>query len=84
MVKQCSAFKWSQIFEIIYQYFVPYACSCFRFPPPRLQTTRMTFATPEDVHRSLIDAVKAKDNKELLAILGPSLKEWIEFWRSCR
>jgi hypothetical protein len=47
-------------------------------PAAAADATRKTFATPEEAARSLVAAVKAKDEKELLAILGPSLKEWIE------
>jgi DUF2950 family protein len=39
---------------------------------------RKTFLTPEDAAKALVEAAKASDEKELLAILGPSLREWIE------
>ena len=72
------AFKWSQSSRNK----LPTLCAAcllvLSFPAAAADTARMTFATPEEATRSLIDAVKAKDNKELLAILGPSLKEWIE------
>jgi hypothetical protein len=37
-----------------------------------------TFATPEDAAKALVEAAKSDDQKALLAILGPSLKQWIE------
>ena len=42
------------------------------------EPTRKTFETPEDAAKSLVDAAKANDENELISILGPSLKEWIE------
>jgi hypothetical protein len=42
------------------------------------QTDRKSFDSPETAAQSLIDALKAKDEKELLSILGKSMKEWIE------
>lgn len=37
-----------------------------------------TFATPEAAARALVDAAKKGDQSELLAILGPSLNDWIQ------
>lgn len=37
-----------------------------------------TFATPEEAAKALVEAAKSDDEKELLAILGPSLKQWIQ------
>ncbi len=37
-----------------------------------------SYDTPEQAAQSLVDAVKANDEKELLAILGKALQEWIE------
>lgn len=37
-----------------------------------------TFATPGDAAKALVEAAKSDDEKALLAILGPSLKQWIE------
>lgn len=42
------------------------------------QTARKSFPAPEAATQALIDAVKAGNENEMLAILGPSLKEWIE------
>lgn len=39
---------------------------------------RKSYDTPEQAAQSLVDAIKANDEKELLAILGKALKEWIE------
>lgn len=52
----------------------------FLFSSPLVASTvaRKTFATPEDAAKALVEAAKATDEKELVSILGPSLKEWIE------
>ena len=42
------------------------------------EPARKTFATPEEAAKSLVDAAKANEEKELISILGPSLKAWIE------
>ncbi|MFZ3320904.1 MAG: DUF2950 domain-containing protein [Usitatibacter sp.] len=36
-----------------------------------------TFATPEEAAKALADAVRAKDRKALLAVVGPSSKSWL-------
>ena len=36
-----------------------------------------TFATPEEAAKALADAVRAKDVKALLAVVGPSSKSWL-------
>ncbi len=41
------------------------------------QTAQKTFKSPEDAVKSLMDAVKSNDTKELLAIFGPAGKEII-------
>jgi hypothetical protein len=46
--------------------------------PTTAETSRKTFATPEEAARALASAVKTGDDNEVLAILGPSLKDWIE------
>jgi hypothetical protein len=42
------------------------------------EAARKTFATPEEAANALLSAIKSNDEKELIAILGPSLKQWIE------
>lgn len=44
---------------------------------PAAEALRKTFAAPEDGAKELIAAVKAGNEADLLDILGPSLKEWI-------
>ena len=41
------------------------------------QTAQKTFKSPEEAVKSLMDAVKSNDTKELLAIFGPAGKEII-------
>jgi hypothetical protein len=40
--------------------------------------TRKSFDAPEAAAQALVDALKANDEKTLIAILGRSLKEWID------
>lgn len=40
--------------------------------------TRKSFDAPEEAAQSLVAALKSNDEQVLLAILGKSLKEWIE------
>src|SRR5690348_6617162 len=42
------------------------------------EAARKSFASAEEAAGALVEAAKADNDKELLAILGPSLKEWIE------
>jgi len=42
------------------------------------ETSRKSFDAPDEAAQSLIQALKTNDEKGVLAILGRSLKEWIE------
>lgn len=51
------------------------ALSC---QPALAEASRKAFATPEAAAQALVDAVKSGNEKEMIAVLGPSLKEWIQ------
>jgi hypothetical protein len=46
--------------------------------PATSDPARRTFATPEDAAKALVEAAKSNNENDLVAILGPSLKQWIE------
>jgi hypothetical protein len=46
--------------------------------PAQSNAAVRTFATPEAAAKALVDAAKQSDQGELLAILGPSLTDWIQ------
>lgn len=49
----------------------------FILPGAAAETTK-SFDAPEAAAQALVDALKANDEKALLAILGPALEEWID------
>ncbi|AGK59528.1 hypothetical protein HYPDE_39293 [Hyphomicrobium denitrificans 1NES1] len=73
-----SQFKWSHnsLCSLALLSFVVLLALSFQLAAA--EASRKAFATPEDAVKSLVDAVKANDEQELISILGPSLKEWIE------
>ncbi len=54
------------------------ALTLFSSHPVASEVAHKMFATPEDAVTALVDAAKADDEKELVSILGASLKDWIE------
>ena len=73
------AFKWLHSSRRSLPAFCTTCLLAFSLQAGAAEPVRKTFATPEEAASSLVAAAKANDDKELLAILGPSLKEWIEF-----